>query len=217
MSKTPWNFVDITGQKFGRLSVVRRSERVYAGGVLWDCVCECGGTATTTSSRLNTGLAKSCGCLAREKNTVHGKCKTKEYLVWQQMRERCNNPKKGSFQRYGARGIKVCPEWDHAGGFVPFLEHLGACPEGHTLDRIDNDKGYEPGNVRWTDNATQYRNRRQTVWITIGEETLCRKDWCSRYGMDEATVAARLTRGWSAERAIKTPAQKQKGKNCPRD
>jgi len=127
------------------------------------------------------------------------------------MKERCYNPRKAAYQRYGARGITVCPQWLGADGFVRFLADMGPAPDGYSLDRIDNDKGYAPENCRWTDNFTQYRNRRQTVWLTYNGRTQCRKDWAREYGVDEATLAQRLSRGWELEKALTTPPMNSGG------
>lgn len=196
------NGLDLVGQKFGRLLVVSRAANTKAGMRRWVCQCDCGGTTVTTGAKLRSGHTKSCGCLNKERITKHGMHKSAEYIVYQQMKERCFNTKKGSYTRYGAKGITVCERWRVS--FENFYEDMGPRPPGTSLDRIDNAGNYEPGNCRWADNATQYRNRAQTVWITYNGETKCRKDWAKQYGVDEATLAQRLARGWDIEKALTT-------------
>lgn len=211
-SKTPHNFKDLTGERFDRLVVTRKAGKVYGTQVLWECACSCGATVKTTTQRLKSGHTKSCGCLSKDRATKHGMHNTSEYRIWQQAKERCHNPKKTSYARYGGRGIFMVPEW--RADFQRFFRDMGPRPSTeHTLERVDNDGPYAPWNCVWATKETQYRNRRQNVWLEFGGETLCQKDWCRRYNLDEATFAARLKRGWTLERALTTPAQKQRGRN----
>lgn len=207
------NAIDLTGMRFSRLEVMSRAGTKYNTQVFWHCVCDCGKSVLTNTASLRSGHTKSCGCLSRDRVTKHGMHKSSEYLIWQQAKERCHNPNKASYQRYGARGIYMVDEWRD--DFQRFLADMGTRPsKEHTLERVDNDGPYAPWNCTWATKDVQYRNRRQTVWIEFQGERLCRKDWCRRYGLDEATFAARLSRGWDLERALTTPPKKQRGKNC---
>lgn len=207
------NFKDITGQRFGKLTVSHRADNRYSGQAFWACICDCGAATETNTARLISGRTKSCGCIGRNAAYRHGMHNTTEYRIWQQAKERCHNPRKASFQRYGARGVFMIDRWRN--DFVEFYTDMGRRPSlNHSLDRIDNEGPYSPENCRWATNEVQYRNRRQTVWIEFQGETLCAKDWCRRYGLDEATFAARLKRKWPLEKALLTPVKKQKGKNC---
>lgn len=196
------NGCDLIGQTFHRLTVVSRGSNTSAGQRTWVCKCECGNTTTVNTTKLKRGTTKSCGCYARERSTKHGMHNSPEYIVYQQMKERCFNAKKAAYARYGAKGITVCERW--MASFENFYADMGPRPPGTSLDRIDNSGNYEPGNCRWADNATQYRNRAQTVWITYLGETKCRKDWAAQYGVDETTLAQRLARGWDIEKALNT-------------
>ena len=151
-------YIDMTGEVYGRLTVL---ERV---GNKWLCRCECGNTTKPHRRDLRRGNTKSCGCGAQENRmlhrdqTTHGMEGTPEYHSWQAMKARSLNPNNPAYPRYGGRGITVWPGWVH--DFVAFYEHIGPRPPGHSLDRIDNDGNYEPGNVRWATASEQAFNRR---------------------------------------------------------
>ena len=119
------------------------------------------------------------------------------------MRQRCLNPNNKEFKNYGARGIQVCERW---GDFRAFFEDTGEVPAGKTLDRIDNDKGYEPSNCRWATRAEQLRNQRRTHLIEAWGRTQCIGDWASEFGVAPGTIRYRLRKGLSPEKAISTPA-----------
>lgn len=157
-------FVDLTGQRFGRLVVIERAQNASSGAA-WLCQCTCGAHAIVSSNMLRTGRTKSCGCLAREatklRSTTHGGSYTRLYHIWSGMRQRCHNSKSPAFNNYGGRGITVCPEWLH--DFEIFQKW--ALSHGYrddlTIDRINNDKGYSPDNCRWATYSTQRKNQRR--------------------------------------------------------
>ena len=133
-----------------------------------------------------------------------------ELFAWRDMLRRCHDPQHGSFHRYGARGIRVCDRW--RSDFAVFLADIGPRPPGgYSLDRIDNAKGYEPGNVRWATTKQQMRNQRGNRLLTIGAETLCLIEWSERSGIDPRTLDGRLRRGWPTERAVFAPAGSRRG------
>lgn len=128
---------------------------------------------------------------------------SKEYLVFRGMLERCNDPTNKHYHDYGGRGIRVCDEWNHISRFPLFLEHVGRRPSPkHTIDRINHDGNYEPGNLRWATMAEQMRNTRRTRFFTINGETLCLKDWALKLKLPYRSVWARLKYGWSIEEAL---------------
>ena len=164
LEKTMSRLIDLTGQRFGRLTVLRRDNDTSP--VYWRCQCDCGNVVVAQGGHLKTGNVSSCKCLAREntsrRSLKHGKHNTPEYKCWQQLKERCLNTKGKDYHRYGARGITVHPEW--AESFEAFLAHIGPRPAGFkSVDRINNAKGYEPGNVRWATPAMQSQNLRGNI------------------------------------------------------
>jgi hypothetical protein len=188
---------DLAGRTFGRLFAVCQMPHVN-GRVTWHCICDCGKLKTVDSKALITRKTASCGCL----RVTHGKTATLLHKVWLSMRERCNNPKARAFQHYGARGIKVCPRWDD---FEMFLEDMGPRPPGMSIERIDNDGDYEPGNCRWATDFEQMQNTSRTRLLTAGGETLTASTWTRRLGAASPTIHNRLKNGWTVEQACLTP------------
>jgi hypothetical protein len=160
--------IDITGQRFGRLVVLALHAPKNPNGLrYWVCTCDCGGQAITNTSRLISGETKSCGCLNREntkiRSTKHGQNRrsgaTPVYRSWNQMLQRCYNPKTPRFEHYGGRGIRVCERW-HL--FVNFFEDMGPRPVSHSIERIDVNGNYEPANCKWIPKAEQSKNQRRS-------------------------------------------------------
>ena len=130
---------------------------------------------------------------------------TPEYMVWASMRARCTRPSHRAYKYYGARGISVCERW--MGSFEAFLSDMGRRPgKGYSLDRIDNDGNYEPGNCRWATSAQQMRNTSCVRMIEIDGRVQCLSDWLSEFGRSHKTFRHRVARGWSEQRAITAPA-----------
>lgn len=191
-------FIDLTGKRFGRLTVLGRAENEN-GKVLWNCICDCGNTKVHTSGRLNSGVIASCGCLLRERtierNTKHGKSRTRLYSTWREMKRRCYNEKRVKYKDYGARGIIVCDEWKN--DFMNFYNWAMAngYADNLSIDRIDNDGNYEPSNCRWATDEQQMRNQRKTIHFTLFgiEKTL--SEWCEYADIKYGRAYQRLNNG----------------------
>lgn len=172
--------------------------------------CDCGKVVDMQPSKVRNGVVQSCGCYsaesARKRFTQHGQYKTVEYKTWNGMMQRCHNPKDARYPNYGGRGITVCPEWHGHDGLLRFIDFMGQRPEGASIDRIDPDGNYEPGNVRWADDETQQNNKRKTASITVDGVTRSHTQWARHLGMSRNAVSERIRKGWPPELAATLPA-----------
>lgn len=191
--------IDLSGQRFGMLTVVSRVGSVRNGASMtptWRVACDCGREKVVRASNLRAGQTKSCGCVFIR----HGMYGTPEYRAWVSMLGRCTNPSIRSYPNYGGRGIRVCPEWED---FETFFAAMGRRPtSGHSLDRIDVNGNYEPANCRWATVKEQARNKRTSHVLSVGGESATISEWAERTGIGKGTIRERLRRGWSPERAI---------------
>lgn len=156
--------LDLTGRKFGRLTVISYSHSEHKHLAHWNCQCECGNKMSVRGRSLISGNTKSCGCFRRENSTKltfkHGRrYNDLTYSSWRSMRRRCCDVKHKYFNNYGGRGITICDRWIN--DFNAFLQDMGERPKGYTLDRINNEGNYEPINCKWSDRKTQASNRRK--------------------------------------------------------
>lgn len=200
--------VDI-GKRFSYL-VVLRVERVD-GLRLYVCRCDCGREHKVTPAHLKAKRypVRSCGCVGRR---THGhasrKLQSKTYECWCDMKKRCTNPSSIGYKNYGARGIVICERWMV---FENFLADMGEVPVGFSLDRIDNDGNYEPGNCRWATLEQQRNNRQNTVYLVLNGESLPLTQWAKRFNIPAKTLYRRKILGWTDEDAITIPKGVRRG------
>lgn len=195
----PKPFSDLTGRRFGRLVATVRIPRAK-GKTHWACRCDCGKVVSVRVDALNNGQIKSCGCFRREHGAAvlsaqatHRMSDTPIYRNWVAMIARCHDPDHTNYKNYGGRGIRVCPEWHD---FARFYEDVGRFkPRGLSLDRIDNDRGYEPGNVRWATQQQQTWNTRRNVFVRVGAEVLVLSEAARRAGLDPSWYRKKLLQG----------------------
>lgn len=179
-------------ERFGRLTLVsvvptRSADKHIIG--LWRC--DCGTEKSIAMTRVRNGYSQSCGCLgieqSRARQTKHGKRFSPEYSSWQSMKARCLDPDNKDYPRWGGRGVTVCQEWINS--FEAFYEHIGVRPSGTTLDRKDNTKGYERGNVRWATGSEQQRNRSTSYrWHIKGLVFETLEEAANHFGVSDQTV-----------------------------
>lgn len=211
-------FEDLTGRVFGRLTVTGPAPtKVYPNGrkvLYWDCLCECGGVTRVPSVSLTRERTKSCGCLAselaRERTTgsahhlfKHGKSRLPEHNSWAQARMRCSETGAHSHKDYFGRGITMCQRWQDS--FEAFIEDMGPKPPDGTLDRIDNNGNYEPGNCRWITQKEQCRNKRNNVRLEIDGVTKTLAEWAEISPVTDGAIRRRLARGWTPREAVYLP------------
>lgn len=197
------NFVDITGEKYGKLTAVcPTNKRTKSGGIVWVFKCDCGKMKEAPSNSVRRGLIKSCGCL----RAPHNGSNTRLFNIWVDMRQRCNNANVPNFSNYGGRGIFVCQHWNE--DFIPFRDW--AIKNGYSdklsIDRIDVNGNYEPNNCRWATTKQQSMNTRKTRKLMIDGQEKPLLEWCKTYGISRENVYRRKkVFGWSFEKSLKTP------------
>ena len=197
------NIRDLTGQRFGRLLVLEKTEN-SKGKSVWKCKCDCGTDAFVRTSDLKNGHTKSCGCYQREMTSKaskkHGLRHTKIYHTWLDMKDRCFNSKNKRFSTYGGRGITVCDEWRNS--FEAFYEW--AMVNGYsgnlTIERIDVNGNYEPSNCKWITMPEQAKNKTNSIYIEFEGEIKTISEWSSIKNIKYATLLYRYHAGFSVEK-----------------
>lgn len=197
------------GDRYNFLTALEDTGRKSGSNARWKFLCDCGKTHECVAASVKRGLTKSCGCIRGKtaNNLKHGKTGTQEYRLWRGIRNRCYNSDASHYKRYGARGIKMCARWQN---FENFLADMGSKPSGMSLERIDNNGDYEPDNCRWATPREQANNRSNNRRITFDGVTMNVNEWAAKLGISTPTLIRRLNKGWSIDRALKTPVRKWK-------
>lgn len=207
---------DITGQRFGNLIVLGVVGSGRGKDAKWNVRCDCG-VEKTVSRKIREGKIKSCGCLRRDRmrtmvgnrHPKHGGARRGNlhplYATWSGMKDRCLNLNSHAFEDYGARGIKICDRWMK---FENFLADMGDKPTGTSIDRIDVNGNYEPGNCRWATAQVQGANTRRARIIELKGESRCISDWARRTGLSPITITRRLNAGFSPEKILEPTCKK---------
>lgn len=206
-------FKDLSGLKFGRLTVIDRA-KVSKPRPYYNCICDCGNSIVITGKRLTSGNTRSCGCLHREqlqtRNTTHGQSKTRLYKEWSSMKLRCYGTKK-RYDPWRGRGIVVCQEW--LNDFEAFKDW--ALAHGYssdlTIDRIDVNGNYCPDNCRWITKRQQQYNKTNTRYFEYRGQKKCLAEWAEILSLNKYTLYNRVySLGWSIEKALETEVKSRK-------
>lgn len=204
---------DLSGKKFGRLSVLKRAEGDYFRPY-YNCICECGSRIIVDGRSLTSGNTMSCGCLHKEqlaeRNRKHGERYTRLYTTWLNMKQRCT-VHKDRYKQWEGRGVRVCEEWSDS--FIAFKKWAIATGYNDTLtiDRIDVNGNYEPSNCRWITKAEQQFNKTNTRYFEYKGQKKCLAEWAEIFGVNKSTLYNRMYNlHWSIEKALETEVKQRK-------
>lgn len=204
--------IDRVGDRYGRLTVLERaanSANPKDTNARWLCQCDCGSTSIAYGNDLARGKVSSCGCWNKERIFKHGLSRSRMKTIYAGIHQRCGNVNEPSYHNYGGRGITVCARWSGSDGLVNFVADMGQRPNGYSIDRIDNDKGYSPDNCRWATMSQQLNNRRNNRVIEFRGEKKTMSEWAKSTGYGFDNLRNRIDRyGWSIERALTTAVRK---------
>ncbi len=205
--------IDLTGLPFTKLRVICQgpTHRTPSGSkiTMWWCSCVCRNIVLVSSTKLRTKHTKSCGCSTNHfismSNRTHGLSKTRTWTVWNQMIQRCTNPKASNYEYYGGRGISVCQPW--LDSFESFYADMGECAPTLSIERKDVNGNYEASNCRWATKIEQMRNHRRNRVLTVLGITGCIAALAEHFKIDSAVVHARLRANWDTDRAFTYPVR----------
>ena len=211
--------IDLTGNRYGRLTVLSRANNSQTGSVRWLCKCDCGNEKIVYRSALRNGATISCGCWQKDNPSFvkHHMSKSNIYKIWCNIKSRCYNSKSRSFPDYGGRGIRMCDEWlNDPMSFIKWSYANGydedATPDECSIDRIDVNGNYEPTNCRWADVFIQANNKRRTKRYEYNGVSHTIAEWSRIVGINQSTLYNRVIRyGWSIDRALTETVGKQNG------
>lgn len=197
---------DISGRKFGRLTVIKYAYTDKRHTAIWLCKCDCGNIKEVRGDNLRNGTIQSCGCLQNDRRKEacikHGQSRTKLYKVYHSMKGRCYNKNNREYHNYGGRGIVVCDEW--LSSYETFYNWAinNNYQECLSIDRIDADGNYEPSNCRWTDMRTQQNNKRDNIYLTYNNKTQTLMQWANEMNLTYSCIRHRYERGWSIKEIL---------------
>ena len=201
--------MNMIGKKYGRLTVLEQRGIDQRGEYLWLCRCDCGNMVVRKGHDIRTGRTKSCGCIHQESITKHGMSDTRLYSIWHAMNQRCFNANNSRYANYGGRNITVCDDWRDS--FETFRDW--AMANGYrddlTIDRIDVNGSYSPGNCQWITNKEQQNNRRNNRMIEFNGEKKSLQQWAEKLNINNRALRKRIRSGWTKERALTEPVIKQ--------
>lgn len=208
-------FIDLTGRHFGYWKVIKRCGNTKGGKPTWLCECKCGTNKIIRGDILKNGGSKSCGCMTKklqdEKRVTHGKTGTRLYKIWNQMIQRTTNSKVRDYKYYGGRGITICKDWKESFEVFHKWANENGYAENLTIDRIDNSKGYQPDNCRWTTRKEQSNNTRYNHYLTYHGKTKTITDWAKDTGIKRCVLYERINKlGWDAQKALTTEVKTKK-------
>lgn len=223
--------MDLTGQRFGRLTVLRYSHTDRNKKPHWHCLCDCGNESVKCGNLMKVGKTTSCGCAHKEfvskLRRKHGysngtRDQKRLHYIWSGILARCYNKRGKAYKNYGARGIVVCDRWrfgeNGKDGFECFIEDMGERPSpDHSVERKENDGPYAPWNCVWADDPTQSRNKRTNIMIEFNGVTKCLKDWAVEYGIAYGTLYWRVQQNWEFRRAINFQEIQKRPLPAPQD
>lgn len=203
--------LNLSGQRFGRLTVIEETTHHTNGTVRWICKCDCGNEVIVSRHNLRDGSTKSCGCWqieSRGRNKTHGERHTRLYKIWASMKQRCYCQSQQNYPHYGGRGIVVCEEWrNNYEAFRNWAIANGYC-DNLTIDRIDTDGNYEPSNCRWATVEMQRNNMRSNINLTYNGESHTMSEWAKVLGISYSALQQRIGKlRWSVEKALTTPVR----------
>lgn len=209
---------NLKGQRFG-LRVVEEFVAIHNGQAVWRVRCACGSVSEVQRSTLVT--AQSCGCVqpeaARRARTLHGGSPrtgtSKTYRIWQRMKARCFTPSASRYRNYGGRGVTVCDQWK--GSFQSFLNDMGECPPGHSIERMDVNGNYEPGNCCWIPLPDQQRNTTRSRFVELGGQRMCLSEAARTLGIHPRTLSSRIAAGWSDAELSRPPSPRRRSPKTP--
>jgi hypothetical protein len=207
---------DVSGYRSGKLTAIRVVGKRGKSN-LWECACDCGTMTTAIATQITSKTKTSCGCakkdvrkprpdlvLKNKSRATHGMTSTRTFSSWSAMKYRCENKGSKDYANYGGRGISVYQEWSRS--FLAFYEYMGERPAGMSLDRIDPNGNYEPGNVRWATDKVQSNNKRLNRYIEFKGVTMTVTEWAREVGIESKTLLYRVKNGWDIEVALTTPS-----------